>query len=75
MEDGFFDIRLRDGWALFLLVGIGGMIAWNCQSESSFSFFMTVSASGSRGTEKRGTDDPANPPVETETKTATKTDA
>lgn len=53
MEDGFLDIRIRDGWALILLLGIGGLLAWNCQSESRFSFFMNVSLTGSKSSAPR----------------------
>ena len=57
MDGSLFEIRLRDGWALLMLLGIGGMVAWHCQSESRFSFFLTVSASGSTNSEKQGDDD------------------
>lgn len=56
MQDGFFDIRLRDGWALLLLLGIGGMVAWHCQSESRFSFFLNLSITGSRSSMPRKAD-------------------
>jgi hypothetical protein len=70
MEDGLFNIKLRDGWALLLLLGIGGMVAWQCQSESRFAFFMTVSASsGSTASEKQAADDSTIEPIENGTST------
>lgn len=63
MEDGLFDIRIRDGWALLLLLGIGGMVAWHCQSEARFSFFMTVSASSSKTSDRRINDDSKIEPI------------
>lgn len=72
MEDSILDIRLRDGWALLLLLGIGGMVAWHCQSESRFSFFMTVSASGSTTSEIQGDDDSRIEPIENGTSTIEK---
>lgn len=64
MEDGLFNIKLRDGWALLLILGTGGLVAWQCQSESRFSFFMTVSASGSTASEKHAADDSKIEPIE-----------
>jgi hypothetical protein len=56
MEDGLFDIRFRDGWAIILLLGIGSVVAWHCQSESRFSFFLNVSATSSRSSTPRKAD-------------------
>lgn len=48
MENGLFDIRIRDGWAVILIVGIVGMLVLGRQGDSKFSFHMNVSFSSSK---------------------------